>query len=86
MHLQSTDRPQSMRDTRERYTHQGLKCKNKQKRIKKTWLQILNIHYLQMGRLSGDKVSGFTHALESCKVKGLYTAVPDATKSYSHTL
>lgn len=30
---------------------------------------------------------GFTHAVETCKVKGLYTAVPDATKSYrSYTL
>ncbi len=56
----------------------GLKCKNKQKKI-------LNIHYLQM---TGwwSLCPGFTHAVETCEAKGLYTAVPDATKSYSHTL
>lgn len=64
------------------------------KLIKKIHLQILNIHYLQMSlgweggmvlmvRAAGP---GFTHAVETCRVKGLYTAVPDVTKSYSHKL
>lgn len=28
---------------------------------------------------------GFTHAVETCRVKGLYTAVADVTKSYMNS-
>lgn len=63
----------------------GLKCKNKQKRIKKYWTFTIYRRGVFL-RAGWSLCPGFTHAVETCQAKGLYTAVPDATKSYSHTL